>query len=92
MFDEIELMSPTTPGCRWEDSFVRVWRLLRGLEQQHPGRISFFITGTNPRCVEVNRLGDHENPIYNYFNRIFLPRLDDSECGDYCATSGIGWV
>jgi hypothetical protein len=30
-FDEIELMSPNTPGSEWKNTFTRVWRLLKGL-------------------------------------------------------------
>jgi len=82
LLDEIELMSPDFPGSAWGDSFIRIWRLLRGLDQQHPGRLGFFVTGTNPRCIEVNKLGGRENPIYNYVARHFLPSLNESECKD----------
>lgn len=75
MFDEVELLSPGAPGSQWGGSFVRVWRLLRGLDQQFPNRISFFVTGTNPRVFEENSVGGQENPVYNYFSVQYLKPL-----------------
>ncbi len=72
MFDEIELLSPTTKGSMWGNSFVRVWRLLRGIDQEIPGRIGYLVTGTNPHCFEVNEIGNRENPVYNYFSVEYL--------------------
>lgn len=73
--DEIELMAPPEiiKGSNWgRDGFVKIWRILRGLAQQNPGRISFFVTGTNPKFIEVNRLGEVDNPIYNFFRKDYL--------------------
>ncbi|WP_405820569.1 protein kinase [Streptomyces sp. NBC_00838] len=72
MFDEVELMSPTTKGSSWGESFVRVWRLLRGIDQENPGRIGYLVTGTNPHCFEVNDIDGRENPVYNYFSVEYL--------------------
>lgn len=73
-FDEIELMSPRRRGSSWNGEFGKAWRLLRGIEQEFPGRVSFLITGTNPQIVETGRFGDeHDNPIYNYFRKLYLP-------------------
>ncbi|MFI5336251.1 MAG: serine/threonine protein kinase [Opitutales bacterium] len=82
MFDEIELLSPDTPGSEWGNSFVRVWRLLRGIDQQMPGRVSFLVTGTNPSSFETNRVGGRENPAYNYFSIEYLKPLDLEETGN----------
>ena len=88
LLDEIELMSPHTPGSQWGDSFVRAWRLLRGIEQQHPGRLSYFVTGTNPSCIETNQLNKVENPAYNYFSKQYLPPLSDVECKELLTQLG----
>jgi hypothetical protein len=78
MFDEIELLSPKAPGSLWGDGFVRIWRLLRGLDQQFPNRLSYFVTGTNPSVFEVNHVGGLENPVYNYFSVEYLrPLVED---------------
>lgn len=88
MFDEIELMSPETPGSNWGDAYVRCWRLLRGLDQSYPGRIRFLIAGTNPRCVEVNQLNGKENPTYNYFTKKYLGPLTEQESKELTSTLG----
>jgi AAA+ ATPase superfamily predicted ATPase len=75
LLDEIELMCTLTPGSAWGNAFVTFWRLLRGLHQQFPGRFAYLITGTNPKCTEVNKLGEQENPAYNYFDVRYLPAL-----------------
>ncbi|MBN8225900.1 serine/threonine protein kinase [Corallococcus macrosporus] len=88
LLDEVELMSPTTPGSHWGNAFVRSWRLLRGLEQQNAGRISYFITGTNPQCIETNLLDGLENPAYNYFSKRYLSQLTTEECADLLVNIG----
>ncbi|HEV8241029.1 MAG TPA: protein kinase [Thermoanaerobaculia bacterium] len=88
LIDEIELMSPEAPGSHWQDTFVRVWRLLRGMAQQFPERLSLFVTGTNPRCTEAGRLGGLDNPIYNYFDRHFLGPLAPTEGRELLANLG----
>lgn len=75
MFDEIELMSPETPGSEWNGAYVRCWRLLRGLDQSNPGRLRYVVAGTNPSCIEKNRLSGRENPTYNYFTKTYLGPL-----------------
>ena len=89
LLDEIELMAPIIPGSRWENAFVTFWRLLRGLSQQFPGKISYLITGTNPKCIEVNRLNEIENPAYNYFDVKYLPALDLGEAQQLLSEIGI---
>lgn len=89
LLDEIELMSPIVPGARWGDAFVVLWRLLRGLHQQFPGRLAFLVTGTNPKCIEMNLLNDLENPAYNYFDVKYLPALDETEAHELLSTIGL---
>jgi hypothetical protein len=76
--DEIELMGPPNiiRGTKWGvDSFIKIWRILRGLDQQNPGRLSYFITGTNPRIVEISQIDGMDNPIYSYFRKEYLQPL-----------------
>ena len=77
--DEIELMWPTPGRPDWGDSFVRVWRLLRGIDQSIPGKISFLVSGTSPQCVEAHNIGDRDNPVYNFFDVRFLPPFSQNE-------------
>lgn len=88
MIDEIELMSPETPGSNWGGAYVRLWRFFRGLDQTYPGRLRFLISGTNPSCVEANSLGGRENPTYNYFTKKFLPPLTAEASSELLTTLG----
>lgn len=93
LIDEVELMDPERVGASWSHaSFVKFWRVVRGLSQQHPHRLAVYITGTNPRCIEANRIGANDNPIYNFFNTHFLGPLSSSEnegeCGELLRTLG----
>lgn len=95
MLDEIELLSPDTPGSSWGDSFVRLWRLLRGLDQQFPNRLSYFVTGTNPSVFEKNSIGGRENPAFNYVSVEYLKPLRFEDVGDLVrllgARMGLTW-
>jgi hypothetical protein len=79
LLDEIERMCPLLSDSPWGDTFVMFWRLLRGLHQQFSGRLSYLITGTNPKCIELNKLRGQENPAYNYFDVRYLSALTISD-------------
>ena len=96
--DEIELMAPPQiiKGSNWSPKdFIRIWRLLRAISQQNPGRVSFFITGTNPRIIEENIISESDNPIYNFFEKRYLSPFtsEDSEklLQDIGSLIGIQW-
>ena len=65
------------------------------MSQQNPGRMSFFITGTNPKIVEENAISESDNPIYNFFERRYLNPFtsEDSEklLKDIGSLIGIEW-
>jgi AAA+ ATPase superfamily predicted ATPase len=86
--DEIERILPPNPTPEAQRSFVQLWRLLRGLDQQFPGRVSYIISGTNPKSVEDSKVGAEDNPIYNYFTREYLNPLDREEAADLLVTIG----
>lgn len=86
--DEIERILPPNASPTAEQSFVKLWRILRGLDQQHPARLAFIISGTNPKCVEDAKVGDDDNPVYNYFTREYLKPLRHEEAHDLLTTIG----
>ncbi|SCE63661.1 serine/threonine protein kinase [Micromonospora haikouensis] len=86
--DEIERILPPGATSAVQKSFVKVWRILRGLDQQFPGRLSFIISGTNPKCVEDSKVGEDDNPVYNYFTREYLKPLRREEAYDLLTTIG----
>lgn len=87
MLDEIELIAHNVKSSSWEgEEFLRFWRFLRGIDQENPYRLNFFVTGTNPSCIEQNKIEireekygyveRHDNPTYDYFDIKFLQPLD----------------
>lgn len=87
-FDEIERILPPKPTPDAQRNFVQLWRLLRGLDQQFPGRLSYIISGTNPKCVEDSNVGAEDNPVYNYFTHEYLRPLTIDETADLLTTIG----
>ncbi|MFU8851505.1 protein kinase domain-containing protein [Micromonospora sp. SL1-18] len=57
-------------------SFVRLWRVLRGLDQQFPGRLKYLISGTSPECAESATIAGLDNPLYRYLSIRYLGPLD----------------
>jgi Protein kinase domain len=55
--------------------FVRLWRFLRGFDQQFPNRLRFLVSGTSPECAECSSLGGQDNPLYRYLSVRYLGRL-----------------
>lgn len=86
--DEIERILPPISSPEAQRNFVRLWRLLRGLDQQFPGRLSYIISGTNPKCVEDAKIGAEDNPVYNYFTREYLAPLSLDETAELLVTIG----
>ncbi|MCG8918973.1 protein kinase [Actinokineospora sp. PR83] len=89
MLDEVELLSPEAPGSMWGTSFIKLWRLLRGLDQQFPNRLSYFVTGTNPSVFERNSIGGFENPAFNYIAVEYLKPLNFEEVSDLIRMLGM---
>lgn len=95
ILDEIERIYPSSAESPWANDFVRVWQLLRGIDQEQPGQLRFVISGTNPRCVEEHAVFGVDNPIYNYFSIHYLGPLAESEGAQllksYGQRMGLAW-
>ncbi len=95
MLDEIERIYPARANSPWVKDFVRVWQLLRGIDQEDPGALRFVISGTNPQCVEDHAIQGVDNPIYNYFSIRYLGPLARYEGADlltsYGSRMGLDW-
>ena len=95
MMDEIERIFPKDVGSTWQTDFVRLWQLLRGIDQEQPGNLRFVISGTNPDCVESHSVFGSDNPIYSYFSVSYLKPFSEQEAGSllntYGRLMGIDW-
>ena len=87
-FDEIDLMFPRDESSPWASEFVRAWRFLRGLSQQHKGRICYFMTGTNPRILEDASVSGDDNPLLAWIDMHYLGCLEKSESFDMLTKLG----
>lgn len=82
--DEVQFMASEA----WGNSYVQFWRLLRAIDQENSGRLSFIVSGTNPSVVEAGHVGDQENPTFRYINRFPVPPLNHEE--GQALLSGLG--
>ena len=62
--------------------FVRLWRFLRGFDQQFPGRLRILISGTSPECAECVTIAGEDNPLYRYLSVQYLGRLAPGDARD----------
>jgi tetratricopeptide (TPR) repeat protein len=88
LLDEIELLisNDQTKGfAGFEDFF----RQIRGLYQQE-GFVLSGVIGADPNACRAGKWGDRDNPIFQYYDEIFLSPLDRSECDQMVL--GIGEV
>ncbi|MFI5893773.1 phosphotransferase [Actinoplanes sp. NPDC051513] len=82
--DEIERLIELPDGS----AFVRIWRVLRGLDQQSPGRLRFLVSGTSPECVENSIVGGQDNPLYRYLSVRYLGPLDAADAAELLLNLG----
>jgi AAA-like domain len=76
IFDEIENISRvTSPAEHWSRGidFVLFWQTLRSIFQKNENLISYLIVGTNPSCIEISRIDNVDNPIFNHFDPLYIP-------------------
>ncbi len=84
LIDEIERMFEAAE----ERGFIRFWRLLRGLDQQQPGRLRFVLGGTSPQCAELGLINNEDNPLFNYLQLEYLGPLQNEDTGRLLRTLG----
>lgn len=79
IFDEIENITPgVSPSQHWSDDkdFIYFWQTLRSLFQKLDKVFSYLIVGTNPLCVEMEKIQNKDNPIFGQIPIEYIPRFD----------------
>ena len=79
IFDEIENITfGISPSMQWraEADFVYFWQTLRSLFQKLPQIFSYLIVGTNPICVEMEKVAGADNPLFAQIPIEYIPRFD----------------
>jgi len=79
IFDEIENISrKTSPSNHWKNGldFVLFWQSMRSIFQNNKKLLSYIIVGTNPSCIEVPKIDDVDNPLFNHFTPTYIPGFE----------------
>jgi hypothetical protein len=78
LLDEIELTIPhgQSQGFQGYDGF---FRQVRGLYQQE-GFILSGVVGADPTLCRAGKWGDRDNPVFQYYDEVFLTPLERAEC------------
>jgi hypothetical protein len=82
--DEIERLLELSDKA----SFIRIWRVLRGMDQQSSGRLRFLVSGTSPECAENSTIEGQDNPLYRYLSIRYLGPLDAADAADLLVNLG----
>ncbi|BCW94624.1 MAG: cold shock domain-containing protein [Fimbriimonadales bacterium] len=88
LIDEIEKVVPPM-GEPWEGA-IDLFRILRGLVQESNGRLVVFICGANPAICERPQWHQQDNPVFQFFEEMFLPLLAETECKEMIVSLGKG--
>ncbi|MEM4675367.1 MAG: cold shock domain-containing protein [Nitrososphaerota archaeon] len=88
MIDEIEKVVPPF-GSGWANS-LEFFRFIRGIAQQSSGKLTVFISGANPAICETAQWQGEDNPVFQFFEEMFLPLLPEKECKEMVVTLGRG--
>jgi hypothetical protein len=82
IFDEIEHITPGISASEhWKSGsdFVFFWQTLRSIFQKHNQLFTYLIAGTNPRCVEIDRINSIDNPIFCQVPYEYIPSFNLSQ-------------
>lgn len=88
MIDEIDKVIPVR-GAGWTHS-LEMFRFLRGVAQQSAGRFVVLVAGANPAVCEMAQWEGEDNPMFQFFEEMFLPLLPESECRTMVVSLGKG--
>ena len=79
LLDEIERILPTSLGKEGGIAgFFDFFSYLRGVAQETEDFV-IVVTGANPALVEVAQFGQRDNPVFNFFQEIYLQLLEPDE-------------
>lgn len=87
IFDEIENITPDTSAtASWNkgESFLKFWQVIRSFFQSQYGkyRYTYLIAGTNPRCIEMPKVNNVDNPLFSQFMPSYIQPFDYSKTAE----------
>lgn len=75
IFDEIEHLSyKLSPNSCWKDGqdYLQFWHAIRASFQSNGGKFTFLLAGTNANSIELSKIGNSDNPLFEQFKPIYL--------------------
>jgi hypothetical protein len=91
IFDEVEHLTPgVSISSHWRDGrdFIYFWQTLRSIFQKNESLLSYLISGTNPKCVEIDRIHGADNPIFCQIPCEYIQPFDVPQTRDMVRTLG----
>ncbi|MFN8632356.1 MAG: tetratricopeptide repeat protein [Chloroflexota bacterium] len=88
--DELEYMLPISEANPGFKGYADFFAYLRGVGQRTRGRVVSVVTAANPLVSETPNWGSRENPVFQFYQDVFLPPLDEDVCGEMVAQLGRG--
>jgi hypothetical protein len=88
LIDEVEIILPTA-GREGFKGYVDFFSYLRGTSQQEGFLIS-VVTGANPSICEEPQWEGRDNPVFEFYQQLFLPPLEKHECDEMIQKLGKG--
>ena len=79
MLDEVERLLPVRLGESGFQGFVAFFSYFRGLSQQTKD-FTMIVTAANPSIQEAAQFEARDNPVFNYFQEVYLRLFDPAEC------------
>jgi tetratricopeptide (TPR) repeat protein len=89
MLDEVEKFFPPPLGSRGISGFDEFFSYLRGKAQQHEWFVS-MVAGANARIVEEPHWLGVDNPVFRFYDTIYIPPLEPGESTEMITALGRG--
>ena len=78
LLDEIERILPTKHRSSEFSGFFDFLSYMRGFAQESQD-VVIIITGANPAIVETSQFDGRDNPVFNFFQEVYLQLLEAEE-------------
>jgi hypothetical protein len=87
--DEFEYICPEfSLEKHWVDDFLPLWQTIRAYQTRVAPRLSCLVVGVNPKAIEDTRVDRHDNPLFGFIPRLFIPTFTESETKEMIETLG----
>ncbi len=91
ILDEVEQITfGLSPSENWRggEDYLKFWHVIRSLFQKPENPLTFIVSGTNPRCVEIPIVNGIDNPIFSQFKPVYIPGFEIDETKKMGSTLG----